>query len=414
MSEALLGHSPLGASGASRWMKCPGSVTLSSGVEDEESDHAALGTAAHALAAHLLACDGDAWSMIGTAIVDGTFYPPVAAGYEAAKKQGILIDKEMADAVQVYLDWVRYKFPDRNQGNTFIERRFHCPSIHKLFYGQSDFTYLMDLVDGPDNPPMRLVVADYKHGAGIVVEAEENPQLMYYACGMLEEIGLWDYKGEIEVGLYIVQPRGWHRDGPIRKWSTTVAELKRWLKDELVPAMDHALVSNETFSGEHCRFCPARGRACPQLMKEMEEYEEMAKGLEGAKGADPLTPEQLARFMNLKARAKIVFAAAEKTAFNRLQAGAPVPGWKLAPKRANREFREGAEKEAVKTFGEEAFTKPALKSPAQIEELVGGDAFVAKYAYKPDAGLTVVPVSDARPAVSRDTKSAFAPVKKGK
>ncbi|KKL70503.1 hypothetical protein LCGC14_1931500, partial [marine sediment metagenome] len=36
-------HSPLGGSGAARWMRCPGSVALSYGVEDEESEYATAG-----------------------------------------------------------------------------------------------------------------------------------------------------------------------------------------------------------------------------------------------------------------------------------------------------------------------------------------------------------------------------------
>ena len=65
------GHSPLGGSGAYRWMPCPGSVRVSQGVEDPESEYAALGTAAHALAAHCLLGDYDAWSMIGEWFYDG-------------------------------------------------------------------------------------------------------------------------------------------------------------------------------------------------------------------------------------------------------------------------------------------------------------------------------------------------------
>jgi hypothetical protein len=36
-----------------------------------------------------------------------------------------------------------------------------------------------------------------------------------------------------------------------------------------------------------------------------------------------------------------------------------------------------------------------------------GAALVARYAYKPDAGLTVARGDDTRPTVSKDTKSMF-------
>src|SRR5690606_938184 len=111
--------------------------------------------------------------------------------------------------------------------NAFIERRFHCPSIHPLFYGTSDFCFL-------DADARTLHVWDYKHGAGIVVEVEDSPQLKYYACGMLEDLGLWD---DIDrVVLHIVQPRGWHSDGPHRIWSISTDDLDAWLADVLVPA----------------------------------------------------------------------------------------------------------------------------------------------------------------------------------
>ena len=66
-------------------------------------------------------------------------------------------------------------------------------------------------------------------------------------------------------------------------------------------------------------------------------------------------------------------------------------------------------------FGKkQAFTSPALKSPAQIDGLPEGKAFTTRWAYKPDAGETVVPSGDSRMEVSKDTKAGFAPVKKGK
>lgn len=49
-------------------MACPGSVNWSKGCADEESDHAALGTAAHALAAACLIEGRDAWEAIGDVV----------------------------------------------------------------------------------------------------------------------------------------------------------------------------------------------------------------------------------------------------------------------------------------------------------------------------------------------------------
>lgn len=398
MAQGMPIHSPLGASGASRWIKCPGSVGLSYGIQDTESEHAILGTAAHALAAVCLVDGKDAWELVGckwdgTGIVESDF-PSDGA---------VPVDKDMADAVQAYLSAVRAAHPERNQGNFWVERQFHCPSIHEYFYGTADAVYL-------DAAARTLHVWDYKHGAGVVVEVENNVQTMYYAAGALEYLSLWDQVDDVV--LHIVQPRGFHFDGPIREWTISTDELADWLDDTLIPAMDRALVSRETKSGDHCRFCPARSRACPQLVADMDELEELMKEFKRKTTAAELTNEQVGRFLDLLDLAKIVAKAAEETAFARLQNGQRIPGRKLGAKRANRIWREDAEKDIVAALGEDAYTEPQLKSPAQVDALPLGKKITARYAYKPDAGLTVVSGDDPRPAVNRDVKALFKPVGK--
>jgi hypothetical protein len=310
-----------------------------------------------------------------------------------------IVDKNMADAVQVYLDAVNEWHPDRNQGNTWVERGFHCPSIHPLFYGRSDLVHI-------DDAGSVLHVWDYKHGAGIVVEAKENPQGMYYACGVLEDLDIWDTVDTVVI--HIAQPRGWHMDGPHRYWTVSTEHLIEWLEDVLVPAMEHAEVSRETKSGEHCRFCPARSRACPQLMGDMEELRIMTKIIQrNKKGAEALSDEKLAHFLDLHDISKIVAKAAEKTAYNRLSAGRVIKGRKLAKARSNREWKKGAEIALKKKFGEKAYEPIKLKTPAQIEAMPEGKAEATRWAHKPDKGLTVVKSDDARPAINKDTKSMF-------
>jgi len=384
-------HSPLGASGASRWMKCPGSVPLSVGIEDEEDDtFSAPGTAAHALAEICLTQSKDAWELIGRG--------------EVVLNQGIPVDAEMANAVQVYLDAVRKAHSNRNQGNSWVERSFHCPTIHPLFYGTADFIYY-------DEAGKTLHVWDYKHGAGIIVEVPRNVQTMYYACGALEDLQLWPKVDRVV--LRIAQPRGFHWDGPVRDWEISTDDLQAWLEDELIPAMRKAEVSRDTIAGDHCRFCPVRAHACPAILETFDKLEAMVDLTNEKGGADKLSNEQVARLLNLFDVAKIAAKAAENTAFARLSAGHVVPGRKLAAKRANREWKPGAEKAVKIKFGKQAFTEPALKSPAQIDELPEGEKITARWAAKPDTGLTVVKDSDARPAINREVKSLFKPVKKG-
>lgn len=391
-TDALPEHSPLGGSGASRWMKCPGSVTLSRGIGDVESDYAAEGTAAHKLAETCLLTGVPAWSLIGQPM------------YTPGEGEAIQVDKEMADAVQIFVDAVDLAFPERDQGNTWVEKFFYCPDLHPMYFGRSDLVYL-------ERDKRRLHVIDYKHGAGIVVDVEDNPQLKYYGCGVLEELWLW---GEVdEVVLTIAQPRGFHWAGPVRSWTVDTETLGAWLEGELLPAMNEAMVSTATASGEHCRFCPAHSRACPQILADIEEMEALMAEAEAKGGVQELTNDQVARLLELNEVAKIAAKAAQQTAFVRLQNGHDVPGWKLAPAKVNREWKKSAEPRAKKLFGEKAFERKML-SPAQLEKLPKGNEFVAANAFKPEARLTVVREGDARPAVNKSVKSAFEPVSKRK
>ena len=381
----LPAHSPLGASGAERWMNCPGSVSLAKGIDDEEDDtFSAPGTAAHTLAADLLIDGGEAWLHMGQVIHVGD--------------KEIEVTVEMANAVTEYVDLVRKLHPKTAaQG---VETRFHCPALHPLFFGTSDKWDIEGRV---------LHVHDFKYGAGIVVEAIENPQLMYYAVGVLEREGLWNSVDHIV--LHIHQPRGWHYAGHHRTWTISTDDLWSWTADRLLPAMHTALSSGVTKSGEHCRFCPVRTRACPQLMKDIDEMEAiMVKAQE--EGVDRLTNEQIARFLDLAKIFKIVEKAAKNTAFGRLEHGQTIPGYKLAPAKVNREWKEEAKDALIARYGDDAFEPEKLKSPAQIEQLPEGASFTAEYAFKPVAGLAVVEAGDSRPAVNKDVKSGFKPVTK--
>lgn len=77
----------------------------------------------------------------------------------------------------------------------------------------------------------------------------------------------------------------------------------------------------------------------------------------------------------------------------RAEAGNLVPGAALKDEIKHRQWHdnEAAAELAREEFGADAFSKPALLSPAQIEKLgPKGKAFVAVASYKPEAGKRVV------------------------
>lgn len=401
MTAGLPEHSPLGASGAYRWLPgaCPASVSLAAGLKDEyEDDTFSLpGTCAHAVAAHCLIHGLDAWQMIGYAYdrEAKVLLNDYAVSPKDEENGFVAVDKDMADPVQEYLDDVRRIHPDRNQGNTWIEKGFHVPSIHPLFYGATDLGYW-------DEPVKALHIWDFKYGAGIIVDPEDNPQMKYYAIGLLTELGLWGYCETVV--LHIHQPRiKFYRGGVHREWSMPVADLFDWRTEVLVPAMTDAPDSTTARAGDHCRFCPARYRACPAIRHSVERYKQMLSAIRVTPGdaAPACTPQQASEILELHEVYKIHLKAVETVAFGYLMAGQKVPGRKLVEGMAHRVWRDTAEEELKTVFGKKAYAPEKLKSPAEIDKLPGGVALTARHAFKPNKGLTIAAADDSRAAVEK-------------
>lgn len=372
-AEERPAHSPLGASGAERWMNCPGSVALLALLtmpESDEPDYRTLGTAAHELAAKCLSFTQDAWEFIGE------------------KFNGETVDTDMANAVQVYLDTVRPKFDLRAEDRqVFIEYPVSSP-IHKDFYGTVDAAVIIPGIDY--HKQENLDLTDYKHGEGIFVEVEHNAQIMYYAYGFLCE-----YPEIDKVTLRIVQPRCNQGQPVVREWETTAAYIRHWAENTLVPAMLRTEMDNALDAGPWCRFCPAK-LVCPMLSSLFK-----AACTANPKEVINVSDVALGRSYQYVQAVKFYLKAMEDEAFRRLNMSVEVPGVKLVHKKANRMWGPKAETVLRKKFGDKDTMNPAeFKSPAEIEKLgTEAKALVKEYAYTPQSGLTVALEDDKRQAV---------------
>ena len=374
-------HSPLGASGAARWLACPPSYGLiqRTGAEDNESQHAALGTAAHKLADMCLESGKDAWEYIGQTI----------NGYEVGSDPQTQIEP---DAVQAYLDYVRplAEAADDSASEVQLGKKW---KPHPLYGGTADFVAV-----GPHG----IVVVDYKHGSGLGVEAEGNPQLRYYAIGAFKEMGQ-HLPDTALVTMVIVQPR--YHGEPIKEAEMRVGELRAWSRDVMVPGMlkaeawadtgtePYVIGAHEYTTGEHCRFCPAI-LDCP---KQQADFDAMTKG-----DAETMTDEQLDEMFPKIATVKMFMRAIEGKLQARLMEGVAFKKVKLVKKRAaGRVWKEGVEAELAKALGDDAYNKE-LKSPPQIEKLAKKwKDFVKEFAFLPEStGYNLAPASDPAPSAN--------------
>lgn len=368
-------HARLSASSAERFMKCPGSVKLSEMLPVSEDDEfSSEGTAAHALAELCLRSGDDAYLHQGETILEHEVTP------------------NMVEAVQVYLDYVRAGDTDFKY-DMHIEYKIDDTALGSDFGGTADVV----IIDYKKN---NVEIVDYKHGIGIPVDVAGNTQLLYYAYGVLRKLKLDNPSHYWDVSMTIVQPRTYHRDGPIRWEERSVEGVIKWGEQELLPAMKKVDSDDVPYEmGEHCRFCDGK-LVCPLIKAVYKEFAFMTP--DEIIGFDD---ETLARYYKQISVVKYNIKSLQAEAQKRALKDSPLPGTKLVYGKAARIWKKGAEEVVIEEYGDDAFTEPSLKSPAQIEKLPGGLQVTGRWAHK-NKGKPILVTEDTQGEAYDPTEAA--------
>lgn len=381
-------HATLSASSAHRWINCPGSVRLCTGLVSPLTEYAERGTANHTLAEWCLtdAKFTDAAEKIGKSVLKSRI-----------TGEFLVVREEDASAVQVYLDTIRTDFARTPGAVLTVEKRFNLDWLYPGLFGTNDAML--------SQPYGILRVYDYKNGAGVAVDAEGNPQAMYYALGALGRDNLESVE---EVEIVIVQPNG--QGEKVKRWSCTPDDLYNWANNVLQPAAIFTENPDAPLrDGEWCKFCPAAAQ-CPQLRKTAFE----AAGLaftdvlpsEVALPAPALLPvEQLGRLAEIGKQLRAYFTAIDDAVHQHLIQGHRVPRWKLVEGRASRKWADEAKVAAVlqPLYGESIYEPRSLRSVSQMEkgiEKVKGNTAVLDSLVVVSRAQQIAPESDKRPAVN--------------
>lgn len=402
-------HARRSPSSASRWMNCPGSIRAIDALPPEERDrkshYAEEGTAAHRVAEECLRRGIPAEELLGYRVGISD-----ELGAELYKRDGDVreheyeVSIEMVEAVNVYLEDIRRAKEELPFGEVVIEARVRAFDDLEEPHGTLDFS-IYDPVDG------LLIVNDYKHGAGVKVNVENNTQALTYAAGRIREIGVQNIR---EVELRITQPRAPGEHG-VKSWKVSAADVMKWRDEVLRPAVlatdapDAPLVP-----GDHCRFCPAAPTCIALRRKVIEETQHDFDVLPATTAADAQVvlrlpdasnPEQVAAALRAVDVIDGWCREVEGLAQRMLERGQAVPGFKLVRKKSNRAWTdEKALVEAALALPgvkkADLYDPPKLKSPAKLEVVKAiGKPWVAEKCYKPEGGLTIAAEADARPAV---------------
>jgi len=385
-------HAALGASNASRWMACPGSVALEDGLPETSTEFSREGTAAHALAklGWDLARDPQEW-----------------LGEEL---EGVVVDHEMVEGVRFFLTYIQGLA--QGAAEMVTERKFTLERLRppRPMFGTTDFAAV-------HLEAKRLEIADLKYGKGVKVSAVGNPQGRYYALGFW--LDLFRRNRRIanslrEIRIHIIQPRILDEEGEssVSTETLTLQELKGWAQQLLEAARRTTMQNPGLAAGDHCRFCKAQA-ICPELRQRslalaQLEFSDLEQRAAQPPLPEQMTPAQLAAVLEHKDLLLNWLKGCEAFALAEMERGrSPAPGWARAPKRATRKWRD--EKTVVTTLGEQFgadeddLYERTLKSPAQVEKLVGKGKLPEDLVVAESSGWNLVRDTDkraVRPAAS--------------
>lgn len=374
-------HATLSPSAASRWVKCPPSARLNQKYRDmfgdKSSEYAEEGTLAHAVAELKLRKENGE-------INDFLFKEQLKQLGDIPPDMDRATD-DYVDAVLTELYSVRKADP---HAQLFIEQQLDMSEWIPECFGTSDSVIVSEY---------GLVVMDYKHGRGVPVSAEGNYQERIYALGAYAAFrDLYDFK---HVKTIIIQPRL----ESITEEVLPIEELLQWAEEVIKPAAGLAWRGEGEFSsGDNCRFCSVKAICRENVLNSLSVIQNMFDS------PDVISDTKLEQMLPFLDTAEQWISDVKAYAFNQAIQGKQWKGYKLVQgRRPGRVWKDEATViDQLSRAGyteEQIYTKPKLKSPADLEKSLkksAFDALVGKYVFQGEGKLTLVPEDDKREAYS--------------
>ena len=375
-------HALLSASSASRWLKCTAAPRFEEQFPESTSEYAEEGRLAHSF------CELKLLKKFTVAITPRTFTTRI----NKLKKEP-LYQPEMDNTSDVYIEHLTERAME------YAATPYVAAEVRVDFsdYVPEGFGTCDCIMIGGDT----ITITDYKHGKGVPVSAEENPQMMLYALGALKKYQAIYGDTIKNVCMSIVQPR--IREEP-SMWELTVNELKAW-GESIKPIANKAFMGlGEYVPGEHCRFCrgKAQCKARADIHTALEEFKDCVPEVIAQPGDNILTEAEIGDLLVRGAELAAWYKDLEEYALKTILNGGTIPGWKAVAGRSNRTFSDlDAALAAVKDAGydEALLYERKPKTLTELEKLMGKKEFAAKvgkFVVKPIGKPTLATIDDKR------------------
>lgn len=369
-------HALLSPSSAHRWLNCPLAPRLEATLPDNTSDYAREGTVAHSL------CEVSAALYFKK--IKKTEYNKVLKKL----KTNSLWDDEMLKTAELYVEHLASNAMKFNhEPYIAFEVRVDISDYVPDGFGKCDC-----IMFGEDT----LIITDYKHGKGVPVSAENNPQLMLYALGALKLYRPLFGDAIKKIAIYIDQPRLNSLDG----WEIETEALIKW-GEEVKPKAQAAYIGiGEYKAGEWCRFCRANGICKAQAEQRIGAFDDFSNVV--GESTALLSDVDMGAVLEKGNLLVEWYKSVQERALERLLAGKKIPGYKLVEGRSIRSWTN--QDEALKTIEKSGVEKAMIynyvpKSLAELEKMLGKakfDEVAGQYVHNPAGKPTLAVSCDSR------------------
>lgn len=361
------------ASDALEWMKCHGSHAAQlrhPGPPGELSQSKLEGRACHEVAQKLFRNE------------------PFSDIVGSLSQDGIVITQELFEAAREYYNdvWGYCNKYGIRRGDMMVEKPVSLEHHLPDWFGIPDVAVRNTKLN-------HLVIWDGKFGHSLVEVYEHWPMILY--AGAIIQGGDGFEPDVIE--FRIVQPRGFHSEGTVRKWCITPDELADYLVQIDEALKDVMSDSPICTPGPQCKNCTARAH-CDALQRTGYDNIDYLMQLQ----THTLSGHSLGVELKLLQRAqemiKMRLSGLEEQALHEIKQGQHVPFYSAKPTYGRKRFRKDIPVEQLIMLGDLSgvdIRKPVeVDTPAQCIKKGIDPAVIEQYAETPSTGVKLEPVTE--------------------
>lgn len=369
-------HALLSPSSAHRWLNCPLAPRLEATLPERTSEYAREGTVAHSV------CEITAKKK---------FKKVKAAEYNRVIKRlknDELWNDEMLHTAETYVEHLSERaMAFENEPYIAFEVKVDISDYVPDAFGRCDC-----IMFGGDT----LIITDYKHGKGVPVSPDENPQLMLYALGALKLYKPLFGAALKKVEVYIDQPRRESYEG----WGCAIDELMAWGESVKPKAQMAYMGFGEYHAGEWCQFCRANGICKAQAAQQTGAFDDFKVAIGNSDAI--LTPSEMSEVLKRGETLVAWYETVKAKALESLLNGEKIPGYKVVEGRSARCWTD--QDKALDKLQESGIDRAVIydsvpKSLAQLEKVLGTMKFkelVGEFVVKPQGKPTLATEDDSR------------------